>query len=43
MAICRVVSDMFNVAEYRDLEIPVKSQSRSLKAVPFDRQGIVSY
>jgi len=26
---------------YRDLEIPVKSQSRSLKMVPFDRLGMV--
>ena len=29
--------------KYRDLEIPVKSQSRSFKVVPFDRLGIVSY
>ena len=26
-----------------DLEIPVKSQSRSLKVVPFDRLGTFSY
>jgi len=26
----------------RDLEIPVKGQSRSLKVVPFDRFGMVS-
>ena len=26
-----------------DLEIPVKSQSRSLKVVTFDRFGMVSY
>jgi len=26
-----------------DLEIPVKSQSRPLKVVPFDRLGMVSY
>jgi len=27
----------------RDLEIPVKCQSKSLKVVPFDRLVIVSY
>jgi len=32
-----------NVEKYHDLEIPVKSQSRSLNVVPFDRQCIVSY
>jgi len=32
-----VVSEIFNIVKYRDLEIPVKSQSRSLKVVPFDR------
>jgi len=37
MAISRVVSEIFNVKEYCDLEIPVKVQSRSLKVVPFDR------
>jgi len=40
MAVSRVVSEIFNVEEYRDLEIPVKSQSRSLKVVSFDRLGI---
>jgi len=29
--------------KYRDLEIPIKDQSRSLKLVPFDRLGMVSY
>jgi len=29
--------------KYRDLEIPVKGQSRSLKVVPLDRVGMVSY
>ena len=37
MALSRVVSEIFNVEKYRDLEIPVKRQSRSLKVVPFDR------
>jgi len=43
MVLSRVVSEIFNVEKYRDLEIPVKSQSRSLKVVPFGRLGIVSY
>jgi len=34
---------IFNVVKYRDLEIPVKSQSRSLKVVPFDRLSMISY
>ena len=41
MALSHVVSEIFNVEKYRDLEIPVKSQSRSLKVVPFDRLIIV--
>ena len=43
MALTRVVSEIFNIEKYHNLEIPVKSQSRSLKAVPFDRLGMVSY
>jgi len=43
MALCRAISKIFNVEKYRDLEIPVKSQSASLKVVPFDRLGMVSY
>jgi len=43
MALSRVVSEIFNAEKYRDLEIPVKGQSRSLKVVPFDRLGMVSY
>jgi len=39
MALSRAVSEISNV----DLEIPVKSQSRSLKVVLFDRLGMVSY
>ena len=37
MALSRVVFEIFNVEKYRNLEIPVKGQSRSLKLVPFDR------
>ena len=43
MALSRVVSDIFHMEKYRDLEIPLKSQSRLLKVVPFDRSGLVSY
>ena len=43
MALSRVVSEIFNAEKYHDLEITVKGQSRSLKAVPFDRLGMVSY
>ena len=42
MALSLVVSEIFNVEKYRDLEIPVKSQSRSMKVVPFDRLGMVA-
>jgi len=43
MVLSRVVSEIFNAEKYRDLEIRVKGQSRSLKVVPFDRLGMVSY
>jgi len=43
MALSRVVSEIFNVDKYHDLEIPVKGQSRSFTVVPFDRMGVVSY
>jgi len=43
MALSRAISEIFNVEEYLDLEIPVKSQSRSLKVVSFNRLNIVSY
>ena len=43
MALSRVVSEIFDVEKYRDLEIPVKGHSRSLKVVPFDRFEMVSY
>jgi len=43
MALSRVASEILNVEKYRDLENPVKSQSRSLKVVPLDRLGMVSY
>jgi len=43
MALSRVVSEIFNVEKYRDLEITVKGQSRSLKVVPLDRLDMISY
>ena len=39
MALSRVVSEIFDVEKYRDLEITVRGQSRSLKVVPFNRDG----
>ena len=43
MALSLVVSEIFNVDKYRDLEITVRDQSRSLKMVPFDTLDMVSY
>jgi len=37
MVLSPLVSEIFNVEKYRDHEIQVKGQSRSLKVVPFDR------
>jgi len=39
VALSRVVFEIFNVKKYRDLEISVKGQSRSLNMVLFDRLG----
>jgi len=36
MTLCCVVFEIFNVEQYRDLEIQVKGQSQSLKVVPSD-------
>jgi len=35
--------ELFDVEYYRDLEMWVRSHSRSLKVVPFERLGTVSY
>ena len=43
MAVSRVVAKIFSVEKCRDLEIRVRGHSRSLKVVPFDRLGMVSY
>ena len=36
-------SEIFNVEKYRDLEMPVRGQSRSLKVSPYGRLRMVSY
>jgi len=41
MAISLVVSEIFNVYRYYDLEIMVRGQSMSV--VPFDTMDMVSY
>ena len=43
MALSRVVSEIFNVENYPDLEIAVKGQSRSLNMLPFNKLDMVSY
>ena len=43
VALSSVVSEILNVNRYRDLEIMVRGQSRSLKLVPFDTIDIYSY
>jgi len=43
MALSRVVSEIFNVEKYRDIEIGVRGYSRSLKEVTFYTPGIDSY
>jgi len=43
MALSLVVSEIFNVEKYRDHEITVRGQSRSLKLVPFDTLDMISY
>ena len=43
MALSGVVYEIFNVEKYRDLKIRVRGQSRSLKAVPFDRLDMADH
>jgi len=43
MVLSLVVSEIFNVEKYRDLEITVRGQSRSLNVVPFDTLDMASY
>jgi len=37
MSVCRTVSEIFSVKEWRDLETGGKGRSMSLKMAPFDR------
>jgi len=43
MALSLVVSEIFSVEKYRDLEMTFRGQSRSLKMSPFDRAHMTSY
>jgi len=43
MALSRVVSEIFNVKKYGDIEIGVRGNSRSSKVLSFDRSSMVSY
>jgi len=43
MALSHVISEIFNIEKYRDLEIPVKSQWRSLKVGPFNILDMIFY
>jgi len=43
MALSCVVSEIFNVEKFCDLEIGVRGHSRSFKVVPFGRSFMVSY
>ena len=43
MALSLVISEIVNVKKYRNLEITVRGQSRSLKVVSVDTLDMVSY
>jgi len=43
MSVSCTISEIFSVKEWRDLEILVRGHSRSLKLVPFESVGMVSY
>jgi len=43
MALSRVVFEILNVEQCHVLEIRVRGHLKSLKVVPFDRLGMVSY
>ena len=43
IAVSRTFFEFFDVEQYRDLEIAVRGHSLSLKLVPFESLGAVSY
>jgi len=43
LCVCRIVSEIFIVKEWRDLETGCRGRSRSLKMVPFDRSYTTFY
>ena len=43
VAVFVAVCEIFNVKEWRDLEIQVRNRSRSLKTAPFDRPHATFY
>jgi len=43
IALSGTVFELFDVEQYRDLEIWVRGHSRSMKLVPFESLGAVSY
>ena len=43
MSVCRTISGIFSVKEWRDLETGVRGRSRSLKMAPFDRSYTAFY
>jgi len=43
MSVCRTVSEIFRVKEWRDLETGGKGRSRSLKMAPFDTSYATFY
>jgi len=43
MSVCRTISEIFSVKEWRDLETGGRGSSRSLKMAPFDRPYTIFY
>jgi len=43
VALCCTIFELFDVKYYRDLKIWIRGHSRSLKLVPFENSGVVSY
>ena len=43
IALSCIIFEFFDVDQYRDLEIAVRGYSMSLKLVPFESLGVVSY